>query len=72
MSMRSAGQSEAVRAVTGGGYDSVRRLAERQVNAMYAATGQPDEEVFVPAPQFTVQRRAARATGLGRNVDSYA
>ena len=72
MSLRPAGQSAPVRPISDGGYDSVQRLGERQVDAIYSATGQPGEDVFLPAPAFPVERRIARAIGLGRNIDAYA
>ena len=72
MNLRPAGQTAAVRPVTDGGYDSVQRLGERQVDAIYSAAGEPGDEVFVPAPRFSVERRVARAIGVGRNVDAYA
>lgn len=74
MSLRSTGQSMAVRPVTDGGYDSVTRAGQRQIDAIYSAVGEATcNEPFITADFApSAARRQAQAMGLGRNVDIYA
>lgn len=74
MSLRATGQSAAVRPIGDGGYDSVERAGQRQVDAVYSAVGEPTstDPFITNGYEPTAARRAAQALGLGRNVDVYA